>query len=236
VHGLLPDVDVAGLQEVNRHEKEAVLAGLHSEGFDYYRAPKDYGEQSPVLWRTSRFQLQSARYARIAKARYVGNEIKGRGPYTNPVYAAVVRLKDLATGENVSVINIHLLPGACINGGPMPGRPLTFKAFRASLINLEALTKSEQSFGHVYVLGDFNIGYQADKRVGRKHMPVKTFGRLSMNSMWATGVPSGKRGSHANSPSLIDQVYSQFRADSATVRYDMTYSDHYPVIADYQVG
>jgi endonuclease/exonuclease/phosphatase family metal-dependent hydrolase len=236
VHGVMSDVDVAGLQEVNRHEKEDVLVSMRSQGFNYYRAPKDFGEQSPIVWRTSRFQFVSARYARIAKSWYVGDEIKGRGPRTNPMYAAVVHLQDKVTGNNVSVINVHLLPGACINGGPMPGRPNTFKAFRASVINLEALASAEKSFGNVYVTGDFNIGYQADKRVGRTHLPVKSFGRLGMGSMWATEVPSDKRGSHLNSPSLIDQVFAAQKASSATARFDMTYSDHYPVIARYLVG
>ncbi len=42
----------------------------------------------------------------------------------------------------------------------------------------------------MFVTGDFNIGYQADKRVGRADMPVKTFGRLGMGSMWATELPT----------------------------------------------
>ncbi len=46
----------------------------------------------------------------------------------------------------------------------------------------------------------------------------------------------GKRGSHAGSPSLIDQVFSAQKASSATARFDITYSDHYPVIARYLVG
>jgi endonuclease/exonuclease/phosphatase family metal-dependent hydrolase len=233
VHGIMSQVDVAGLQEMNRHAKEDVLRKMRSQGYNYWRAAKDHGEQSPIVWRTSRFRLVSAKSVRIAKRYYVGHEIKGRGPRTNPMYAAVVHLKDKATGRNVSVINVHLLPGACINGGPMKGRPRTFKAFRASVINLGRLAKAQKSFGRVFVLGDFNIGYQADRRVGRTHMPVKTFRRLGMASMWATQVPSGKRGSHANSPSLIDQVFAGNKASSATVRFDMKHSDHYPVIARY---
>jgi endonuclease/exonuclease/phosphatase family metal-dependent hydrolase len=236
VHGLMSQVDVAGLQEVNRHAKEDVLRRMRSQGFNYWRASKDHGEQSPIVWRSGRFRFVSAKSVRIAKRYYVGHEIKGRGTRTNRIYAAVVHLKDKVTGGNVSVINVHLLPGACINGGPMRGRPRTFKAFRASVIHLGRLAKAQKSFGRVYVLGDFNIGYKADKRVGRKHMPVRTFRRLRMTSMWATQVPSDKRGSHAGSPSLIDQVFAGRKASAATVRFDMTYSDHYPVIARYLVG
>lgn len=236
VHGLISQVDVAGLQEVNHHAKEDVLRRMRSQGFSYWRASKDHGEQSPIVWRTSRFRLVSHKSVRIAKRYHVGHEIKGRGPRTNRMYAVVVHLKDKATGGNVSVINVHLLPGACINGGPMRGRPRTFKAFRATVIHLGRLAKAQKAFGRVYVLGDFNIGYKADRRVGRTHMPVKTFRRLGMTSMWATQVPSGKRGSHAGSPSLIDQVFAGRKASNTAVRFDMRQSDHYPVIARYMVG
>jgi endonuclease/exonuclease/phosphatase family metal-dependent hydrolase len=234
VHSLTQTVDVAGLQEVNSHAKEAVLGSLRSAGFGYYR-PKP-GEQSPVIWRTSRFTFLSGRVQSIADKAYVGDEISPKYVYVGPVYATVVHLQDRQTGEKVSVVNTHLPPGACINGGPQPSRPREFQVFRRSVINLGHLADSEKSFGRLFVLGDFNIGYAADKRVGRTHLPYKTFGRLGMSSMWATEVPSGKRGSHVNSPSLIDQVYSGTQASNATVRFDVGYSDHFPVIARYLVG
>lgn len=239
VHSILPDVDVAGLQETNSMDKQAVLDGLRSSGFSYYRVPRKQAagaEQSPIIWRTSRFTLLSTKVTSIAPKSWVGNEISPKYQYVGPVWAVVVRLHDNLTGDNVSVVNTHLPPGACINGGPAPSRPREFKVFRLSVINLGHLTDSERANGKVYTLGDFNIGYAADKRVGRKNLPVKTFGRLGMGSMWATEVPSGKRGSHQNSPSLIDQVFSAQKASNATVRFDVGFSDHYPVIARYLVG
>ena len=193
-------------------------------------------EQSPIIWRTSRFSLVSTKVRSIAPKSWVGKEISPKYKYVGPVWAVVVHLRDKKTGQKLSVINTHLPPGACINGGPSPKRPREFKVFRKSVINLGHLAAQERSFGNVYTLGDFNIGYAADKRVGRPHMPVKTFGRLGMGSMWATERPSGKRGSHLNSPSLIDQVFAGRKAVNAAVRFDIRHSDHFPVVARYRVG
>ncbi len=229
-----PDsVDVLGLQEVNSKPKAAVLSSLQTSGWGYYR-PKIYtGEQSPLLWRSDRFRLLSARSEMVAGARYIGSEVPARGSWTHPCYVTVVHLRDLKTGSNLSVINVHLPSGAVKMGNPVPGRTKLFRAYRAVVVGLGRLTAQEQAEGQVLVLGDFNIGHVADKRVGRKNMPYKTFGRLGMQSMWETEVPDGKRGSHVDSPALIDQVFSSTRAQSATVRFDTTYSDHFPVVATY---
>lgn len=227
-------VDIAGLQETNSHQKEAVLASMASSGWSYYRGSP--GEQSPVIWNSDRFRFVSGRVAQVARSFYIGDEMAGRASASPPIYVTVVHLVDRRTDTNLSVINVHLLPGAVINGNPTPGRPLSFRAFRNSVVNLVSLADAEKSFGTVFVLGDFNIGYAADKRVSRPRLPYARFGNHGLSSMWATERPSGSIGSHENSPALIDQVYSAKQATSATVRYGVTYSDHYPVIADYQVG
>lgn len=227
-------LDVAGLQEVNSKPKEAVLAGMRSDGFGYFRDKP--GEQSPVIWRQSRLSFLSGRTAQIAKPRYIGNEAPARGSYTHPGYASVVHLQERGTGRKISVINVHLSPGAVVNGQPAAGRPLLFKAFRASIVGLGYLTSDEKKFGTVFVLGDFNIGWVQDVRTHRYHMPNRTFARRSMASMWATDRPDGKTGSHVDSPALIDQVYSTQKAGNADVRYGVTYSDHFPVVATYPFG
>lgn len=225
-----PDADVVGLQEVNSKDKEAVLASMRSSGWSYYRSKP--GEQNPVMWRRSRFRLVSGRTVRILGERYIGNELAGRGGYAPAIYVSVVRLRDRQTGGRVSVLNVHLVPGAVINGHPTAGRPRLFDAYRDSVIGLGGLVNREQSFGRMFVLGDFNVGWVADKRTHHKHLPYETFKRHGMRSMWATERPSG-RGSHKDSPALIDQVYSAVKARTATVHFGITYSDHFPVVATY---
>jgi endonuclease/exonuclease/phosphatase family metal-dependent hydrolase len=226
--------DVAGLQEVNSHAKEGVLSSLSNSGFAYYRPAQGTGEQNPVIWRADRFSKQSARSSRLAPSRYVGNETAKHR--TGAVYAAVVRLRDDVTGGDVTIINVHLVPGAVINGRPTRHKPRLFKAYRESVINLGRLVKAETANAPTYVMGDFNVGWVADKRVHLTNLPYATFARQHKHSMWATQRPSGNRGSHVGSPALIDQVYSAQRAASARVFYATKYSDHYPVVATYTVG
>lgn len=234
VHAVMASTDVAGLQEVNRHEKEDVLRSLAQSGWSYYRGPQGQGEQVPVIWNAARFDQISAGVARIADARYIGNELP-RVSSVNANYATLVRLRDRMTGAAVTVINVHLVPGAVINGQPTPGRPRLLAAYKQAVANLASLARSEGANGRVFVLGDFNVGWVADKRFNLKPLPFATFWRQSMRSMWATQRPSGGIGSHEGSPALIDQVYSPLKATSATVRYDVRFSDHFPVIATYTV-
>ena len=228
--------DVAGLQEVNSRAKESVLGQL--SGWDYYRPYRApgvtvAGEQSPVIWRSSRFTKVGARAVVIAPRADVENS----AGYVNKSFATVVHLRDRSTGANLSVINVHLVPGAVINGRATPHKPKLFAVYKTSVANLRALAGSERSFGAVYVMGDFNVGWVADKRVHLAGLPFAQFwSKLSMRSMWATERPAGGTGSHVGSPSLIDQVYAAHKAASAKVDYSTTYSDHYPVVATYTVG
>jgi endonuclease/exonuclease/phosphatase family metal-dependent hydrolase len=238
VHSMTSISDVAGFQEVNSRDKERVLGGL--SGWDYYRPYRPpghagVGEQNAVIWNSSRFTYLSGRSVRIAPQVWVGSE-KAPG-YVNPNFVAVVHLRDKLTGRDMSLICVHLVPGAVINGLPTKGKPRLFGAFRTSVVNLRALAGRERSFGTVYVLGDFNVGWVADRRTHLPNLPYTQFWQnLSMRSMWGAQRPSGNRGSHAGSPALIDQVYAAEKASASTVYYSRKYSDHYPVVARYTLG
>jgi endonuclease/exonuclease/phosphatase family metal-dependent hydrolase len=233
-HSIMQVSDVAGLQEVNSHAKEDVLRSLSDNGWDYYRPAQGTGEQNPVIWSSARFTELSARSSRLAPSHYVGGETAAHR--TPAVYAAVVRLRDELNGNALTVINVHLVPGAVINGRPTPHKPRLFRAYRESVINLGRLVSAETSNAPTYVTGDYNVGWVADKRVHLTNLPYATFARQHKHSMWATQRPSGNRGSHVGSPALIDQVYAAQMATSARVFYSTTYSDHYPVVATYTVG
>jgi endonuclease/exonuclease/phosphatase (EEP) superfamily protein YafD len=230
VSALTPLVDAAGLQEVNSHDKEAVLASLASSGWSYYRAKP--GEQNPVIWDSRRFTFLSARNVRIAARTYIGHEVSAARLWQNDLYATVVRLRDLQTDALVTLINTHLAPGAVINGAAYPGRPRLFREYTTSVANLLSLVRAERADGTVFVLGDLNVGWVQDARKHLLRLPYASFRRNLMGSMWATERPAS-RGSHVGSPALIDQVYAAQKALHASVKFAVTYSDHYPVVATY---
>ena len=232
VEALAPRTDLMGLQEVASKEKEQVLAALAPSGWSYYRERP--ASQTPVLWRNDRFSFVGARVAQISAGRYIGYEVPGRDPYQPAKYISVVRLVDNLTGGQVSLVNVHLLPGAVIAGHRYPGRPRRFQLYVDGLHKLAEITASELAWGQVFVFGDLNAGYVPDARLQRWRLPYRTFQRLGMRSMWATERPSDGRGTLKTA--LIDQVYSRLPATSARVQFDIKNSDHRPAIATYTLG
>lgn len=232
VEDLLPLVDVAGLQEVNSHDKEDVLVSLASQGWEYYRPELQDAVQNPVIWNRYRFDFLDARPVRLNPRMWVGKEVPGRHGYVKAMYASVVHLRDVQSGQKISIVNVHLLAGAVKAGKKVPGRPLNFAVYVKQVRNLSLLVREERAWGRVFAMGDLNVGFVADERVQRKRLPYMTFRRKSMPSMWATNHPEN-RGTHSDA--LIDQVYSTTAAAKATVAFSLKYSDHYPAIADYQL-
>ena len=229
VDAFTPYVDVAGLQEVNNRDKGGYLTNL--PGFASYRPAQTRGEQSLVIWRTDRFSLISARSVRISRTWFIGDEWPAGGRYLAASYAAVVRLNDRTAGRPLILV-IHLVPGAVTMGKPTPGRPKMFQLYVRQVENLLELVKAERAHGRVFAVGDYNAGWKADERERRPRLPFMSFRRIYFKSNWATERPA-RRGTH--SLSLIDQVYSVFRASSARVLFSIGYSDHYPGLGTYQL-
>ncbi len=230
VSALTQRVDVAGLQEVNSHEKEDVLAGL--SGWGYFRSLYQHGEQTPVIWNQSEYRFVSARSPRISPRTFIGNELPGHLPYAEAAYVTVVRLEHRASGKEISLVNVHLIPGAVMSGAPVPGRAKVFKLFKHQVARVAEVAGKEKHLRPVFVLGDFNIGWVADMKHARAGMPYRKLKAVGLRSMWATERPSTTRGTH--SKSLIDQVYSASAATAAKVQFDMSGSDHYPAVASYR--
>ena len=222
--------DIVGLQEMETREKEAVLASMADAGWSYYAGRPAF--QMPTMWRHERFTLISARPAKIADATYIGNEAPKMKPNQHARYVSVVRLLDKVTGRKVSVINAHLVSGAVKGGRFIADRPRLVAFYKVGLRNLAALTAVEQRFGRVFVVGDFNAGWVADRKHLRYRMPIRTFGRVGMSSMWAYSRPTNGLGTRNDA--LIDQIYSNIRPTSSVVQFDLSgLSDHRPAIATY---
>ena len=227
-----PQVDLAGLQEVNNKDKEAVLADL--SGFAYYRGARHHGEQNPVIWRRGRFSRVSARAVQISPSWYIGNEVPSKGSRIGEMEASVVRLRDTATGKPVSLINVHLVPGAVAGGHKVPGRTRLYRLYLRQMANVAELVRTERTFGRVFVTGDFNCGWVADERLRRTRLPFMTFRRHAFRSNWATGAATRPRRLGTHNDALIDQIYSPYRATSATVM-KIGYSDHRPGLGTYEL-
>lgn len=226
VRPLLDRSDIVGLQEMDTRDKEAALSGI--DGWEHYSVRPAF--QQTILWRSDRFRFVSGRVAKISDAAYVGSEMRKANQPAR--YASVVRLVDTVTGRRVSVVDAHVIQGAVRGGRPWVGRPRLWRIFKQNMVSLAGITVAEKRWGQVFVLGDFNAGWVADRKHLRKRLPIRTFGRLSMKSMWRYSRPTNGLGTHNDA--LIDQVFSTLAPRSAQVQFDLSaFSDHRPAIATY---
>jgi endonuclease/exonuclease/phosphatase family metal-dependent hydrolase len=228
VRPLLDRSDIVGLQEMDTRDKEAALSGF--DGWAHYSVRPAF--QQTILWRSDRFQLVSGRVVKISDPTYIGRELGGRTADQPARYASVVRLLDTVTGHRVSVVNAHVIQGAVRGGRPWVGRPRLWSIFKQNMVNLAGIAVAEKRWGQVFVLGDFNAGWVADRKHLLKRMPIRTFSRVSMWSMWRYSRPTNGLGTHNDA--LIDQVFSTLRPLSCRVQFDLSgFSDHRPAIATY---
>jgi endonuclease/exonuclease/phosphatase (EEP) superfamily protein YafD len=146
----------------------------------------------------------------------------------------VIHLVDRVSGQRLSIVNVHMLHGAVRAGRPYPGRPKHWRTYRIQMTNLIQKVQQQQGYGRVFIVGDFNAGWVADRKHRHKHLPFRSFRGIGYRSMWATERPHD-RGTHRDA--LIDQVFSRARAGSAKVLFRLgRFSDHRPAVARYHLG
>lgn len=223
---LVERVDVAGLQETRTLRRNGYLE--KSAVWGSYRPSED--SPNPVIWDKRVFRFIEGNGYLLARGRSIGNEREhGRG-VSQDSFATVVRLQHLTTGENVSIINVHLVAGAVRKGKPWRGRPRLFRMYQEQVANAVRAERIERKWGRVFVLGDLNIGYRVDRRVQRYGLPYRRLTRRGLDSMWKgyNVTVGGTKGD-----SYLDQVWADQRAADATVARDIRGSDHFPAIATY---
>lgn len=226
------DVDVAGLQEVNNDPKVRFLK--HMRGWGAYHPGKL--RQNPVIWRTSEFARLDARGAKIASARYVGHEKPGAPAHRHPQWATVVRLRHRATGVPVSVVNVHLVAGAVNSGRCLRDAPRLCRLYKDSVAGLRRVTAQERAWAHgrVYVIGDMNDNYPADKRRHQRDLAYAQLRGAGLVAHWERRReirPS--EGSGTRGGAYLDQMWARRKPVSIAVDHSIKVSDHYPILAVY---
>jgi len=230
VTSLRRHVGIAGLQEIGSNRRRHYLTSLR--GWGYFR-PR-YIQQNPVIWNRSRFRLVKAHGDRIARSRHLRGQLPGAKRRKKDSTATVVRLRDRASGRRISVINVHLVHGAVKGGKPWPHRPAVFNLFRNQVAGLVDAVKRERRWGRVFVTGDFNVGYRADKHYALPRLPYRRLSRIKLNSMWqGTRYLRHDRGTHSDA--LIDQIWSKRKPARARILRWVRPSDHFPAIATYRI-
>lgn len=232
VEAFKPQVDVAGLQEIGANAKHWRLLADH--GWGYYRPAQL--QQNPVIWRRDLFDFRSARPWKLARPVDIGNEHGGGKEAKGASWATIVRLLHRESGQSISVINVHLVHGAVKGGRPWPGRPKLFKLYKKQVRGAVRAVKAERRRANrsdrIYLIGDFNVGYEADKKRRLKALPLRKFRKISLTSMWQ-GSPDLDLAYGTRNDALIDQVWTYGKPVSTRIATEIKESDHYPAIATY---
>ena len=230
VSAVKPQVDVLGLQEIGATDRGTYLAADSTWG--YYRPPAL--QQNPILWDRALFDFAGAKGYLIAEKRDLGGEHSG-DEAKGDSWATVVRLVQRATGQQLSFVNVHLVRGAVKGGLPAPDRPKLFRLYTDQVSGTVAAIKAERAVSdEVFVLGDFNVGWEADFKRKHKKLPFKRFKGINLRSMWQ-GSPLLPKSYGTHNDALIDQVWSTRDSSSEAILRGIKASDHWPAVATYQL-
>jgi endonuclease/exonuclease/phosphatase family metal-dependent hydrolase len=233
--------DVAGLQEAGGGHRREYLDSDRS--WRIYHPPSL--PQDPVIWNPHVYELVSARQVKISKAAVVEDMHRGGLTRWKAEYVPVVRLRQISTGYVFSVINVHLISGAVNEGHKRPGSPRRFRLYVRMVKNLKSTVRAEHSHGMpVYVMGDFNVGYAADRQNRARKLPYHKMRSVNLMANWQgktlddygthidTACPRGK----AHCGAYIDQIWAPTKAATAQVFIHEVHSDHYPIMSTYPIS
>ncbi len=229
--------DVAGLQEAGAAPRRQYLDGDKSWRI-YHAADLP---QDPVIWNPRVYELISAKEVKLSDAARVESNKGGTMPW-KALWAPVVRLRQISTGYEFSVINVHLIRAAVNEGRPRKDAPLTYKVYVKQVKAVKAAVLNEQENGwQVYVTGDFNIGYAADRQVQLHKAPYHKLTRRHLIANWqgkrlnnyGTHIDESCPPSKSHCGAYIDQIWAPTPAASSTVFIHEIHSDHYPIMSTY---
>jgi len=229
-------VDIGGLQEATGKEKTAALKAV--PGIASYVSPRY--RQQPIFWNSSLFSLIKGRAPKTAGGRQV-ERLGGGVTHQETTRATVARLRSKTTGRTISVIDVHLLPNAVRQGRRVRGVPRRLAMYEQQVHKLGKIVAREKKWadGPVWVLGDFNDNYRADKRRHKHKLAYATMHRHGLVAAWEAvkGKLQPGQGSGTRSGSYLDVVWSPQKATSVAVLREEAFQvgQHYPVVSTYRM-
>lgn len=213
--------DVGGFQEFSQQpDRDALLKLLQRKDWGWYM-PLGAGVAIPIVWNRDRFRLIS------------GKSVKVHGPEKNVTpsrYINVVRLRELATGKVFGYVNTHMISGASRDAqlSNMKRIPRLRKHLEMLRTEIETLFLSTE---HVFVGGDFNVNFLADRRRRNPGLPTDRLGDLVDFDM-PLGASWGRQ-------SLLDYGLSVRENGGLALTGSRIvpgfHSDHRAIVFDYEV-
>ena len=241
------DPDVIALQELASPDKRRAIRETYidCEGCVWganMPGPPVPGE-TPVLYRTDRFELKGSGSVQVTEPTYVGKA--GAGPSTiNAKFVNWVHLSDLRSGRPVYVLNNHTVPSVQAKSGA-PNRRFDerLKLFRKHMRGLQTMVRdiTAQGWGLVFVAGDLNVNFRRDRVLAPAMFPYRMLGDVGLKASYEA-VREPQNGTHTLRSGvdtrLIDYVYFLPRASVTPSGLKILWgfsSDHRPLMVDFDV-
>jgi hypothetical protein len=159
--------DVGGFQEMSDLEDRQTIMRVAQElNYGWYMPVNGGGGAIPIVWNRNRFLMIDGRSVMVHP---------GEEGVTPARFINVVRLRELATGKVFGFINTHTLSGASFDAQAtdmhlIPRLRLHLRMLHDEILGLAGSTE------HVFVGGDLNVNYLADRHRRVEGLPTSALG------------------------------------------------------------
>lgn len=231
IHRLMADFDVITVQEFNT--VGTVIIRRLPDTWGAVRLPTMKG--TAILYRRAALTLDAGS-ARIVKDAKGGNMLKrlpGRRTILGDYHSLWANFTMTDTGAPVTIASVHTPAHSTIGGRlrAFADAGLRGKMYAEDVAHVAATAKTYADQGRfVFVGGDWNTDYRADRRDKDPNLPVARFTLAGLRSAYQSQLPKG--GTFARS--LYDGIFGNLAADSTWVGQGFA-SDHHPAGATYTV-
>jgi hypothetical protein len=208
--------DVLAMQEGNRlANRTAMLDAMHAQGWEAW-VPPTGGTELPVAWNASMFSLVSGQTLMVHK---------GEPGVTPSRWINTVVLQDLATGEDLAIVNTHTINHGAVDAGLQPNDRTPRLKLHIQMLR-DQIEAAEQLTPNVIATGDLNVNHLRDRNLQVQGLPTNVLGPVVNFDM-----PLGRTYDYGNTE--LDYVMTPIGGNLAPVSAEIVpgfRSDHRGVV------
>ena len=235
----LYDADIIALQEVDApwYSQHGLTNEMESLGYSLVSVDTGYvsNNANPLYYKTSRFNLLECGFEE-----YDSSSLPG-GPYEGRWYTWAV-LEEKTTGKQLVVSSTHFVAGLTNVSGEIT--ELYRQESARQLVAFEASMRSKYPNAVVLMAGDYNsrLDSEAHSIMSASLNSARDTAEKKVNMNYDTSTSLGKKPGRGNPPSVIDHIFYT-KTDKITAKhyevvvskYSYNYSDHVPVLFDFEI-
>ena len=233
---LLMNPDIIMFQEVDKgwYTDYALVKNMRDIGYSYVTTKQDTNPVA-LFYKTERFSVLEADFVK-----YDSSMIEG-GPYSGRYYTYAV-LKEKETGKQIVATSTHFVAG--ISGVSTEICELYRQESAKQLVAFSESIKKKYPDAVVIMGGDYNSNLESESHriMNESLLSSRDTAEKTANMNYQTTNGLGKKPSRGNPPKVIDHIFYSKTGLAAkhyevvVSRYSYVYSDHVPVLVDFELN